>query len=169
MTKQDIINVIAEAEEGKKIRIHDYESSRGGKTTYTGTLVGVAGYKDTVKKSAEKLEKLTYEDADVDFDEETFNVAKEEMLTSFYKTLNGEHKTRKFNTSKEPDPDIIPIRHFLCEERKVIEAPKQETKKRRSSDRVRCKHALRAQLPVSNYIGQLNLSTTKCSNIEIVK
>jgi len=169
MTKKEIEDIIAQAEEGKKIKIHGYESSRGGKTTYTGSLVGVAGYKDLVKQSLKKLEKLEYKDAKVDFDEVTFNTAKEELITSFNKTINGEHTARKFNTAKEPDPEVVIIRHFLCDTKEVIEKPKPPTTKRRSSDKVLCKNALRSKLPIANYIGQLNLSEKKCEKIETTK
>jgi len=174
MTPDNIKKVVEEAFSQKKaIRIEGYESTSGSVCNYTVSQLPAGGYKKLVEESLTQLQELKVTN-DGSFEDAVFNEALSEKITSFEKTLSGEHAQRNFNetldthkyyATSESNPGAVVILNL-----KVIETQnlKPKTKVVNSKPKTLAKNAIEKQLPVSSYIGRMNLHPDRLKSITIV-
>lgn len=161
----DLKKTLSELKPGDTLSIHGYVSSKGDVFDYTVRLLEDDGYRRLIQESLDKRDLLTPpEDMNPETEMVDWQVALREQLESWKKSLEGGHHRETRPLTKEgaiwvdeTQPDVIILKNLYCVECK----PRQETVPVKSAAKTRFKNHIRAQCPIGNYLGQLNLKEGK--------
>lgn len=156
---------------GRKIRLTGYLTSKGQIFDYT---LEPCEYLELVESSLSKLDDTVRPDT---VDKESWMAALEELRVSLEKSLEGQHKqktmTRELNSVSDhvsvdaQAADMVVLRNMRALATVKVGGPDTPEAKSKTPV-IAAKKLIEAQLPRSQYVGQLNLNRGKFTSLEIL-
>lgn len=148
--------------ENLPLEIKGYRSSTGSISDYTVRLIGKDGYLKLVEQSLNQISQ-TWNPGE--YDEHTWDSAKEQLAASWTITLNGGHNKPQPSTDKEPEPDVIQLRNMEC----LSRFEHEEGKTVKSKALTLAKNDIVLQLPLGSFLGQLKLQPGKVDSVKVIE
>ena len=174
-TTQQIKEIVAKAAAGsKKLDIKGYMSSEGTVSDMVVELLPEGGYQGLIKQTLMEIATGSIKTAaPVDFeDKEAWKLGVDEQITSWNKSVAGEHAERATGVPLEAGkgfftradkPEVVILKSLRGISSKVSAAsPNPPTK---SAPKTIAKKMFAKRCPIDAFIGQLNLSPDKIESI----
>jgi hypothetical protein len=161
---------ITAASKGGTLHIRGYRSAAGAESNYTVKFLGPNGYRDLVRESLALLRagKVT----NPGFSHEDWGQAVAEKDASWEKTLGGETAPKNYAKPLAEHegyetyldaPDTYILRNLMKVSEEIVTAGEEKFVK--SAAKTLAKAAIDKMLPISKYLGQLNLVPGKYTSV----